>query len=117
MSQVRSFLFMIFSIELMIPIRGSCTPLPPVFPTESGPLREGRREFRQIVALFPMLGLIRLAKTKAHHLKAHLDPPVRKLAGYAVALTASGKLMSVGEMPEVWTASGFTLLGNGMGSP
>ena len=44
---VRRNLFLNFSTELMFVIRGSCTPRPPVFPSESGPLREGRRESHQ----------------------------------------------------------------------
>ena len=98
-------------------IRGSCTPRPPVFPVELGPLREGWRESRQFWILV-LLGLgVRLTTTKALNLKANPEPPEALVGGYAVVLIVLGEPRFQGEMPGVWTASGSTPLGQGIGSP
>ena len=106
-----------FSMVLMNPIRGYCTPRPPVFLVEQGPLREGWRECHQFLLLV-LLGLVvRLMTTKAHLSQASLVPPVPSVVGYAVRLTVNGRPVFVGESPKVWTALGSTFLVQGTGSP
>ena len=106
-----------FFIGLMILIRGSCQPRPPVFPQEWGPLHEGWREHRRIFVLgfitpvtHPMI-----SKAPTHPAAPHLPAP--RPAGYAVAPTAVGNLGVEGREPGVWTASGSTLPLQGSGSP